>query len=371
MSLVSEAHNKPQAQPETNNPHLMQRDYNLDLLRILACFMVILLHTSAHNWREADVAGDTWFVFNLLDVATRSAVPLFFMLSGKLFLSKPEISLSKLFRKNIWKLLVVYFIWSLLYAIDTISLSGFFTLDGMYDALILMLQGSKVHLWYLPSLIGVYFMIPVLWTAVHYKEGKFLKYICLMFFIFSIAKNTLLAFYPNSTTLNALASDFSFTLANYCGYFVFGYSLSVYIQKLKALKNWHLVLLYLSTVLVSAVLARNVSISAGEPIDFLYGYTCLPAFVEGTAIFVLFLRLSWVRPHGATATLLTKLSKYTLFIYLFHIFILEHFEAWFGISTLSFNAWISVPVIALVIFLMCVIAAAVLDKIPFLRKWMM
>lgn len=79
-------------------------EWNIDYLRIFACFMVIILHVSADNWHTADVDSFEWAVFNFYDTAVRSCVPLFFMISGKLFLGRTEIILiSKLYKKNIGK----------------------------------------------------------------------------------------------------------------------------------------------------------------------------------------------------------------------------------------------------------------------------
>ena len=34
---------------------MRDRQYNMDYLRITACFMVVLLHASAQNWHVTDV----------------------------------------------------------------------------------------------------------------------------------------------------------------------------------------------------------------------------------------------------------------------------------------------------------------------------
>ena len=97
---------------------MSSRDINIDLLRICSCFMVIFLHVSGQNWRLVNVHSMEWFVFNAYDSAVRSCVPLFFMISGYLFLSKGYmISINQLYKRNILKIIILYFVWSFLYAV--------------------------------------------------------------------------------------------------------------------------------------------------------------------------------------------------------------------------------------------------------------
>lgn len=44
---------------------MREREYNMDYLRIFACFMVIFLHVAAQNWSSVEVTGKQWHVFNL------------------------------------------------------------------------------------------------------------------------------------------------------------------------------------------------------------------------------------------------------------------------------------------------------------------
>ena len=43
---------------------MREREYNMDYLRIFACFMVIFLHVAAQNWSSVEVTGKQWHVFN-------------------------------------------------------------------------------------------------------------------------------------------------------------------------------------------------------------------------------------------------------------------------------------------------------------------
>lgn len=59
----------------------------IDNLRALACMMVVMIHSSTSlvvNFSAIHTAE--WTVANLLNSASRVCVPLFFMISGALFL---------------------------------------------------------------------------------------------------------------------------------------------------------------------------------------------------------------------------------------------------------------------------------------------
>lgn len=363
MSKVNNNKKENRTSPES-------REINMDLLRIAACLMVVILHASAQNWHVTEVNSGAWKVFNLYDTAVRSCVPLFIMLSGKLFLGKKDISISKLYQKNIWKLIVIYFFWSLLYALDTVGIANVFDAKGLWSVFEHTID-AKYHLWYLPSLISIYFLLPILWGGVHCQKGRFLKYMCIMFFCFGVIRKSILIFIPDNTQLNILFGDFTYALNGLCGYFVMGYALDKYKNKFTKVRIRYLIILYTIIVLISAKIGECNAVSLGEPNDLLYGHFALPVFLEAMIIFIIFLKLPEHIESALLRKMIRRISKYTLFIYLVHVFVLEHIKIWIGLTTCSFNAWISVPIIAVLVFCISLILAAVFDKVPFFKKWFM
>ena len=73
------------------------RKIEIDLLRIVACFSVIMLHSSAQYWYELPVSSLRWSVSNGYDALFRFGVPIFVMISGMLFLGREgEVKIKKL-----------------------------------------------------------------------------------------------------------------------------------------------------------------------------------------------------------------------------------------------------------------------------------
>ena len=59
----------------------------LDILRALAAVGVIVIHVSSNNW-FGYIGTFNWIVFTIYEGIARISVPIFFMISGSLLLSK-------------------------------------------------------------------------------------------------------------------------------------------------------------------------------------------------------------------------------------------------------------------------------------------
>mgnify|MGYP000580179921 CR=1 FL=1 len=68
------------------------RNTNLDLLKIMACIGVVLLHTTMPGFKETRICNYSSYLYYL---GTYS-IPLFFMVNGYLMLGKSEIKYSKM-----------------------------------------------------------------------------------------------------------------------------------------------------------------------------------------------------------------------------------------------------------------------------------
>ena len=344
----------------------VKRIQSLDVLRIVASFMVVMLHVSADKWNSVDVNQLTWKVFNLYDSAVRSCVPIFFMISGATMLGRKDmIPLPQLMKKNMLKLFIVYIAWSALYAIFDVGLRAVFSWQEI-PTIIARTIGSHYHLWFLRTLIGVYLLYPVLFIVKSYHDGKYVPYCCALFFIFAVVIYTILL-YPFESTLPQMLNRFGYELTGYSGYFLFGYYLTK--KELPKLKTIYLLPLLFIIIGVSAKIGEVYSVSRGGPSDILYGNMSLPVFLEAIIIFILFKKIKFDLTEKFSAVIQT-ISKGTLTIYLLHPFLLEHFEKWFGLTTLSMNAWVSVPVICILIFTICLLISLVLTKLPLIKTWL-
>ena len=346
-----------------NSITVKQRDVRLDILRILATFMVVMLHTSAQKWFSVPPSTFEWQVMNAYDSIVRCAVPIFFMISGGLFLGSKTLDMRKLFLHNILRLLVVYILWSAFYAVDTLGTAKVFSSLGKLFSTIV---ASKYHLWFLPSMIGVYIIYPVLYSLVHYEHGKFTRYFVIIFSLFGILIPTVLGIPTLGNTTNTILTKIPVELCKYSGYFVLGYYLSR--LDINKIKTAVLIAVGLAAIGLCAVLTSLYSVSIGKATQLLYGYFTITTFAEAVTLYLLFRKLK--QPSSPKViSRVQYISACTLGVYLVHPFVLEHLNLFFGFNTLIVNPLIGVPMVGVSAFLISILAMMLLKKIPILNKW--
>lgn len=148
----------------------------LDYLRVIACFMVIIIHSCEPFY----LGGKGTFILNstnallvtLIDSAFRAAVPLFVITSS--FLLFPlKGSASAFFKKRFVRVLVPLVVWSLLYAL--IPLYGAEpSIGANLKQLIFNFTPASGHLWFVYMLLGVYVLMWMLsgWISTLTKKQE-------------------------------------------------------------------------------------------------------------------------------------------------------------------------------------------------------
>ena len=136
-------------------------DYRIDRLRILACFGVVLLHSSAGTGAGYDDLA--------LNALFRFSVPVFVLISGWFQLCVP-VPFNRMVRKCsllFWKLLL----WSGLYL-----LARLIFWDLWPEDILTWLLTQPVHLWYLYATMGLYLLTPALYPFVRSAEKGEYRY---------------------------------------------------------------------------------------------------------------------------------------------------------------------------------------------------
>ncbi|MCD7777443.1 MAG: acyltransferase, partial [Clostridiales bacterium] len=143
---------------KTDNP--LSRDYNVDLMKIIACIAVVGLHTFK---KDISVLNSTlYYLYGF-------AVPVFFVSGGAFLMNRKTVSLRYIIKKIITVLKVVV-IWNIIItgvylASDIILHTGYeFTLLTIPKKIIkcLVQKGTLWHFWYFGALIILYIMLPIL-----------------------------------------------------------------------------------------------------------------------------------------------------------------------------------------------------------------
>ena len=343
-----------------------------DLLRVLASIAVIVLHISASQFRQTAIGSTEWTVLCTYDSLMRWCVPMFVMLSGAFLLDpKKSVRLRDIFLKYILRVLVALLVWGVFYALLDYGHSGWhFTWAGIKSALGYVLRAqTRYHLWFLYMIIGLYLVTPILRAFVRgASRGTFHWFFVLTFMVYSVLP-TLQALWPDRLALPmAWVNKFDIHLVlGYVGYYVAGYYLKNY--TLGRLAEFIIYILGILGAVATVWGTTALSVRAGAFNETLFEYRSPNVACMAVAIFVLFRYVLGVSDERSRRQRLGGISKITFGIYLVHMFfitLLQHF----GITTLSFNPILSVPVLSAVVFLCSFAVSWLISKIPLLGRYL-
>ena len=152
----------------------------IDLLRILACFLVVFSHCCDGFIAQFDANRDSFLTGVFSGSLVRPCVPLFVMMTGVLLLPvKQGYTLTGFYRKRIGRIIVPLIFWSLVLPVlaflyfnyvnpqtqnPMISLDNYTTkslIEKLYT-FIFNFNFDTVPMWYLYMLIGLYLVMPIL-----------------------------------------------------------------------------------------------------------------------------------------------------------------------------------------------------------------
>lgn len=323
----------PKIAPETS--------YALDVLRVIACFMVVLLHVSATQFYQP---SPIWHEINIINAFTRICVPIFIMITGVLLI-KPDINYRKLWQK-LKKILMILLFWSAFYLWDAGKVS---------DAsawIKLIAAPAKYHLWYLYAMVGFYLAIPLL-SKIYYQSNKqeLTAYLAIWGWVAFIGS---LVFYE-LIAIDVLKLYQLGFLANFVGYLVLGKVLVDYYQSPN--KAWLCLFGFVVLCLLSAQVTY-VFFYHTKPRTVFYEYSSIFVLLEAICFFLFVLKISpkWHRIQKWVQWI----APYTLGIYLIHVFFM-------GLNPYPVTGAVSAVLLSVLIFCMSLISVWLLKKIKYVR----
>ena len=198
-----------------------------DWLRILGSFSVVVIHISCEIWYSSTIFSTEWKISNFYDSIARFGVPIFFMISGTIFLEK-DISFYIILNKYIKSIYIKLLFWSFFY-----SLRKKIIHKKNYKETFFIFLNGHFHLWYLFRICGLYLITPFLKQIT--KNEKLFKIFLVLNILFCLLFPNLLTilFYISKdfyNVLNGIISKFglnSFLHFNQM-YYIFGLYLNRY-----------------------------------------------------------------------------------------------------------------------------------------------
>ena len=348
----------------------------IELLRIAACIAVIGLHAGSQHFRDIPIDTFTWKVSNFFHGINRFAVAGFIMISGSLYLDrKRNWDIKRLWTKNILSVAAAYFFWQVFYAVYRILIQGGPVPEGseFIKRLLVYVSDPWFHLWYLPMLIGLLILTPLLWEIVNSSRGKqWCEYMIVLFLAFQILTYTAGCFdLPWKQHIqNLINTVHPELITSYAGYYVLGHYLYEYGVPKKLEKIVYI--LGVGFIFAGIWLGQQKSIETGKPIQAFYDNFTVAVFFWSTAVFLFFKNyISRIKLSEKQEKFICNMGACTFGIYLIHALVRDLLHRNGIDSMMMSNTIIAIPIVIFLIFIISWIAAALLRKIPFVKRWLM
>lgn len=349
----------------------------LDIHRTLAIFAVITLHICAQGFLTTPISQNSeWHILNFYESLTHWAVPLFVMVSGTIFLDpQKHIRPSKLYQKNILRIVVALLFWGILYnSIHIVNTS--FAEGGGADVFFIEISKQIIHfifrpawyhLWFLYMIIGLYILVPLIRVFTKSAKKEHYHYLFLIYFF----TGSLLPFAQNFLSLFNEKLKFYFEIKEVLGYtcfFILGYYLSKF-ELQQRTKKWIYILAGLSIILQILGTAL-ISYKIGSTYKLLYKAYTPNIFIQSIAVYLFIKDFAQRKFFNNHQKLILRLSKYSFGIYLVHdIFNIIFVKI--GFTATYFSPIFAIPLRAAITFFLSFFIIYILDKIPFIRKYCM
>lgn len=325
---------------------MSERIVYIDWLKIIAAVMVVMLHTSGMLCMN-NPTGSFAFQLGFWNAEiVRSAVPVFFMISGALLLRPGyDANPRKMVRKAL-KLLALMLIWSFVYALVNVHPM---TLKGIVFATI----KGHFHFWFFEYLIGLYLITPLCKAIAEYKEGLLVRYYLVLFAFFGIVVTSLQSLPFCHKWIMDVTTKVHVEWLGFAGYFFLGHYLN---QKQLKISPWLIISIFLAAVLLQGLVFSNMGLLYSS--DKFWWLT----IIEAAALYILFKnierqRMAW----GGGAKLWSSLA---MGVYILHPIILEAIPKDWWIASL-YGADI------LLVYGGALLISYVIRNIPIVGKWLL
>lgn len=346
--------------------NMNNRIVSLDYMRVIACFMVIMVHSCEFYFIDGSNIGirslnDGYWV-SIIDSALRCSVPLFVMISAYL-LVPIKGSVKLFFKKRFSRVLIPFIIWSLLYAVLPF-IWGDMDKSEVFDSLIHLtynFNDASGHMWFIYMLIGLYLFMPIISPWLERAGKRAEEYFILLWFLAS--------FFPYIRTFTGYVygecywNEFNLLwyFSGFIGYVVLAYYIRNYL-------TWNLrtqfvagIVLYIVGYLITACIWYNripMSVTLQE-LELSWRF-CTPNVIFESIGAFLIIQSIFVKNKGCR--LINDISNLSYGMYLMHIFVLGF--VFNRTESLSFSTPVTILITGTLTFMICAIVAKLISYIP-------
>lgn len=338
-----------------------------DVLKLLACVGVAVIHLSGYGLELFPVGSFSWLSSAFWDSLARFAVPVFFMCTGALMLP-PE---RRLDAKTVWKkyflrVLIILLFWSWAYYMLVVAgqyLLIYWAEENFFlNSITHTLRFDHFfHLYYLQILLLLYALLPVLRVFTRAATEREMRYALAVWAVLGIAV-PLLRQYPPLEWLGGITGQYDINMAwSAMGYAMLGYYLNT--REASRFSVRGSAVLFAGGFAVTFGGTVAASLLTGETvIAFMEGMSPGPALMAAGLFCALRRRFA----QRASSARVARLVKASFAVYLIHMAFVMAFRQ-FGFDLTVMPPLLAVPVQAACVLALSLAGWWVLSKIPIVK----
>ena len=266
----------------------------IDIIRIFAFVFIVFLHTLNRQF-----GVDVWMGgYAIISIG----VNLFIMISGYLLLDKTEEAIV-FFKKRILNILPLFLVFNIIYI--------YF---GKIP-IIPVLKGKAIsasHFWYIYMILGLYLLTPWLQKVLKYAEKETL-FVVFLWFLCNILN-------PYLRYFNLAEIPFSnFPLTGFIGYYILGYFVKKYDNKVKRASFILIIVIYALGFLLSFLSTKYVLAVTGKRVSDFFDKNSLGTFIMTLSFFVFWCKFNFSKRDR----IIKIVADSTYFAFLVHLIVLH------------------------------------------------
>jgi surface polysaccharide O-acyltransferase-like enzyme len=322
---------------------------------------LVIRHSATATFEFVEMLSTNWWVSNMYGSLSAWMIPVFMMISGASFLS-PErnVPIKKTYQKNIARMLYAFGFWTLFYALYN-TFSG----QDLHDDFITMIFQGHFHLWFIPMIIGMYMITPLLRPVAQNKKALLAITIVTGFTGVIIPTLQDLGLFFDTSLLPG-TNHFGFFSAYVCFYFM-----GILFHETTLSKEARVVIYTLGIISTVVIFYGTylLTVKDGYHNEDMQADNNLFTAVQGIAIFVGFKELfKNKKMKESTKKLVLDISGLTFGVYMVHVVLLALLDK-YGFSPVTYPAIYMIPMLILFVLPTSFFISLAIKKIPFIGKY--
>ncbi len=340
------------------------REYFLDLLRIVAAFLVIVNHTNSTIFLRSTPDSTRWFISLAYFYVSKVAVPIFFMISGYLMLG--NIDSWKKSLKRFLRIVIILFACAVIYSIYNNVYEKAITAPSVIIKSFLDVYRTSPSnaFWYLYAYLGILLMLPFLQRMVQNMSKK-------DFHIFFIVSGIFYSVMPILSHYSAKAKfnpDFQLPIFTgfICLLFIGQYFKRFGIKKTK-LGFGIALLTFVAMIILNVVMTRVEYEKSTTKYLFFDNVVLLPIMIESVCCFYMF---SFATFGQRISKIISYIGSCTFGIYLISDMTISYFRPYYLNLSKQIHPLIAVFFFEIFIFSLGLFITIILKKTPGVKKYL-